>query len=63
MGQTIKDESFLLTSSPEKSSTSEIYNYIRTYGYTQQFLGVSEAIGSEAIGSDIQPIVVLHPIN
>ncbi|GBO56860.1 tRNA pseudouridine synthase B [Pseudanabaena sp. lw0831] len=58
MGQTIKDESFLLTSSPEKSSTSEIYNYIRTYGYAQQFLGVSEMIGS-----DIQPIVVLHPIN
>ncbi|PZO35539.1 MAG: tRNA pseudouridine(55) synthase TruB [Pseudanabaena frigida] len=58
MGQTIKDESFLLTSSLEKSSTSEIYNYIRTYGYAQQFLGVSEVIGS-----DIQPIVVLHPIN
>ena len=58
MGQTIKDESFLITSSSEKSSTSEIYNYIRTYGSDQQFLGVSEAIGS-----DLQPIVVLHPIN
>jgi len=58
MGQTIKDESSLLTISPEQSSTSEIYNYIRTYGYDQQFLGVSEAIVS-----DLQPIVVLHPIN
>jgi len=58
MGQTIKNESSLLTSSLEKSSTSEACSYIRTYDSDQQFLGVSEAIGLT-----LQPIVVLYPIN
>jgi len=58
MGQTIKDEFALTVNSPEESPKPEIHNYVRTYDEDQQFLGVSEAIGL-----DLQPIVVLHPIN
>jgi tRNA pseudouridine55 synthase len=58
MGQTIKDGFSLTVNSPEELPKQEIHNYIRTYAEDRQFLGVSEAIGS-----DLQPIVVLHPIN
>ncbi len=58
MGQTIKDGFALTVNSPEELAKPEIHNYVRTYAEDRQFLGVSEAIGS-----DLQPIVVLHPIN
>jgi tRNA pseudouridine55 synthase len=56
MGQTIKDE--FLANIPEKISESKTHNYVRTYDSNHKFLGLSEAIGQ-----DIQPIVVLYPIN
>ena len=58
MGQTIKDGFALTVNSLEESAKLETHNYVRTYTEDHQFLGVSEAIGS-----DLQPIVVLHPIN
>jgi len=58
MGQTIKDGFALTVNSPEELPKPEIHNYVRTYAEDQQFLGVSEAIRS-----DLQPIVVLQPIN
>ncbi len=58
MGQTIKDEFARTVNSLEESPKPEIHNYVRTYDEDQQFLGVSEAIDLE-----LQPIVVLHPIN
>jgi tRNA pseudouridine55 synthase len=58
MGQTIKDRFSLTVDSLEESSNQENHNYVRTYSDDRKFLGVSEAIGS-----DLQPVVVLHPIN
>ena len=58
MGQTIKDGFALTVNSLKESPKPEIHNYVRTYDEDQQFLGVSEAIDL-----DLQPIVVLHPIN
>jgi len=58
MGQTIQDGFALTVNSLKESPKPEIHNYVRTYAEDQQFLGVSEAIGS-----DLQPVVVLYTIN